>query len=221
MNICLIDVEKRFRNRAAVLANITLEIPPTYVLGLSGPNGSGKTMLMRVIAGLVRPTAGYVSIDGKRLGRDLEFPPSMGILLERPAFLPAKTGIQNLTMLASVRGRIDAPRIQHWMERVGLNATSKTKYRGYSLGMKQRLGIAAACMEEPDLLILDEPTNALDAEGAAMVAQLIGEARLRGATVIISSHDTELLHRVADEILFMGEGRIVRRERMERSGEDA
>lgn len=221
MNICLTGVEKRFRNHAAALTNITLEIPPAHVLGLSGPNGSGKTMLMRIVAGLVRPTAGYVSIDGKRLGRDLEFPPNMGILLEHPAFLPAKTGIQNLTMIASVRGSIDASQIQHWMERAGLNPASKTKYRGYSLGMKQRLGIAAACMEESDLLILDEPTNALDAEGAAMVAQLVEEARLRGATVLISSHDMELLHHVADEILFMGEGRIVRRERMERSGNNA
>lgn len=170
--IQLRDITKQIGNRI-VLDHVTAQMSEETVTGFQGINGSGKTMLMRVIAGLVRPTSGSVSINGKRLGRDLSMPESMGTLIENPVFLDSYTGLQNLELLASLKGRPDMAKLREWLAMVGLDPDDRRKYKKYSLGMKQRLGIAAAVMGEPDVVLLDEPTNALDETGLEMLREIV------------------------------------------------
>ena len=176
--------------------------------GLQGPNGAGKTMLMRLIAGLIRPTSGSVIIDGKTLGKDLDFPASMGLLLENPAFLPDYTGAKNLELLAGIQGCIGHKEIEQSLRNVGLSPDDKRKYRKYSLGMKQRLGIAAAIMEKPDLILLDEPTNSLDEKGTEQICHLIRAERQRGALMILASHDSKVIENIANEIYVIDSGYV-------------
>lgn len=191
-----------------VLHDVSLELHSGLIYGLQGVNGSGKTMLMRVLTGMIRPTKGSVQIDSKRLGTDLAFPESVGLLLENPAFLDRYSGLENLCMLASIRGLISDNEARSVMAQVGLDPENKKKYRKYSLGMKQRLGIAAAVMEKPDIVILDEPTNALDTSGVAMVKQLLLDQKARGALTLISCHDLSILQALSDEIFVLEEGRL-------------
>lgn len=201
------NVGKTFRG-SSVLHNISMTFEPGRVVGLSGPNGSGKTMLMRIVAGLVKPTQGFVAVDGKMVGEDIAFPPSLGLLLEGPAFINGYSGFANLKTLASLRNILNDDEIRAWIERVGLDPTSKQRYRAYSLGMKQRLGIAAALMEQPSLVMLDEPTNALDASGIEMVEREVKAARDRGAAVILACHDATVLRELSNEIWYLAEGHI-------------
>ncbi|MDD4700188.1 MAG: ATP-binding cassette domain-containing protein, partial [Oscillospiraceae bacterium] len=150
---------------ATVLKNITVKFESGRVYGLKGKNGSGKTMLMRTICGLIRPTEGTVNIDGAILGKDISFPPSIGVLIENPAFISKYTGFKNLNILASIQNTINDLDIKQALFDVGLEPDDKRVYRKYSLGMKQRLGIACALMELPDIVLLDEPINALDENG--------------------------------------------------------
>ena len=198
MSIEFKNVSKKLGNNI-VINNVNIEIKKGIVTGLKGINGSGKTMMMRLIAGLIYATKGEVVIDGKVLGKDISFPPSIGLMLENPAFLPGYNGFQNLKMLASIKGEIKDEKIDEVLETVGLSNIDK-KYRKYSLGMKQRLGIAAAIMEEPDIILLDEPTNSLDASGVEMVQKIVAREKERGATVILSCHDSALLESMCDEI---------------------
>lgn len=194
--------------KACVLKDVSLDLRPGRITVLVGPNGSGKTMLMRVFAGLVAPTSGYVEVDGVRLGPKCDFPPSMGLLLEGPALLDHLSGYENLRTLARIRGEADEDKIKGWIRRVGLDPDDRRRYRAYSLGMKQRLGIACACMEEPGFLILDEPTNALDAEGVSMVLEVLQDARERGTTVLLACHDAAVVRAMADEIWHIAEGHL-------------
>lgn len=196
---------------ATILQNINLDLHGGIIYGLQGPNGSGKTMLMRLIAGLIRPTSGSVVIDGKQLGKDIDFPPSMGLLIENPAFLPNYTGFKNLELIADIQKRIGKEEIARSLADVGLDPEDKRKYRKYSLGMKQRLGIAAAIMEKPDLILLDEPTNSLDEAGTAQICRLIQAERDHGALIVLASHDPNLLESIADEIYTIHEGTLQRR----------
>ena len=198
MSIEFKNVSKKLGNNI-VINDVNIEIKKGIVTGLKGINGSGKTMMMRLIAGLIYATKGEVIIDGKVLGKDISFPPSIGLMLENPAFLPGYNGFDNLKMLASIKGEIKDEKIDEVLEIVGLAAIDK-KYRKYSLGMKQRLGIAAAVMEEPDIILLDEPTNSLDASGQEMVREIVAREKERGATVILSCHDSALLESMCDEI---------------------
>lgn len=207
MNIQVKDASKSIKG-TAILRNINLDLHEAAVYGLQGPNGSGKTMFMRLIAGLIRPTSGSVVIDGKTLGNDFDFPPSMGLLLENPAFLPDYTGTKNLELLANIQRRIGQVEIDQAMRDVGLSPEDKRKYRKYSLGMKQRLGIAAAIMEKPDLILLDEPTNSLDEKGTEQICRLIKAESQRGALIIMASHDYKVLESVADEIYVINDGDI-------------
>lgn len=201
----------KFIRGALILKNVSLELESGKVYGLQGPNGGGKTMLMRLICGLIRPTEGQVIIDGKQLGKDMDFPPSLGLLIENPAFLPGYTGLQNLELLAKLQNRVDTEQIRQTIADVGLEPDDKRKYRKYSLGMKQRLGIAAAVMERPELILLDEPTNALDEKGVARIMDLIRRERDRGALIIMACHDAQLLESISDVILTVAEGHVERK----------
>lgn len=194
-----------------ILKNVELELEGGKVYGLQGPNGGGKTMLMRLISGLIRPTTGRVIIDGKQLGQDMDFPPSLGLLLENPAFLPGYTGLKNLELLAQLQARVGTEQIRQTIADVGLSPDDKRKYRKYSLGMKQRLGIAAAIMEQPDLILLDEPTNALDRKGMEQIIELICRERDRGALILMACHDAAILESISDVILTVAEGNVERK----------
>lgn len=207
MEIKVENITKKIKG-TTVLDSVSLEMKSGEIVGLRGENGSGKTMLMRMIAGLIFPTQGSVQIDGRVLGRELAFPEEMGILLENPAFLDNYTGYQNLRMLASIQNRIGEEEIKRAIRRAGLEWEDKKKYRKYSLGMKQRLGIAAAVMEAPKLLILDEPSNALDDQGVEMLRQIIREEKARNALILVSSHDGALLEEIADVIYIMKNGHL-------------
>ena len=210
MNIQIKNCSKKIKG-TTVLQNINLELSGATVYGLQGPNGSGKTMLMRLISGLIRPTSGSITIDGKTLGRDFDFPPSMGLLLENPEFLSKYTGVINLKLLANIQGRIGQEEISQALLKVGLSPEDKRKYRKYSLGMKQRLGIAAAIMERPDLILLDEPTNSLDEKGTEQICELIRAECHRGALIVLASHDSKVIERVADEIYVVNSGCVQRK----------
>ncbi|MCI8717270.1 MAG: ATP-binding cassette domain-containing protein [Lachnospiraceae bacterium] len=188
--------------------NITFESGKCY--GLKGKNGSGKTMLMRAVSGLITATKGAVIIDGETLGKEISFPRSIGVLIENPAFIANYTGYKNLELLACIQNRIGKEEIRKTMEDVGLEPDDKRKYRKYSLGMKQKLGIASAFMEKPDIIILDEPINAIDEAGVIKVKKMIQEAKNRGAIIITACHDAEELQELSDEIIQIAEGRIVK-----------
>lgn len=196
-------------NKARILEDVNMELESGHIYGFQGENGSGKTMLLRAISGLIHATDGTITIDGKVLGRDISFPPDMGILLENPAFLAEYTGYENLKMLAGIRGK--HPDIRGILKEVGLEPDDRRKYRKYSLGMKQRLGIASAFMENPQLLILDEPFNALDKEGQEKIAGMILEKKQEGCLVLLTSHDKAELERLSDEIFFVENGRFFKK----------
>lgn len=207
MYIELRHVTKSIKGRV-VLNDINCRFESGYIYGLKGKNGSGKTMLMRAVCGLIKIHEGEVDIDGKILGKDISFPESIGALIENPAFIDSYTGFKNLQVLASIQHRISDEEIRSILDEVGLEPDDKRTYRKYSLGMKQRLGIAAAVMENPDIIILDEPINALDETGGKMVRDLLKKHKERGAVIIIACHDTEELEFLSDRIMIINEGRM-------------
>ena len=208
MVIKLTNVSKVIK-KAKVLDNINLELTSGKVYGFKGKNGSGKTMLMRVICGLISATEGTVEIDGRILGKDMTFPESVGVLIENPAFIGNYTGFKNLKVLASIQNRIGDEQIRKALEDIGLDPDDKRTYRKYSLGMKQKLGIAAAVMENPDIIILDEPINALDEVSVEKVHDILDEQKKRDAVIIIACHDKEELDQLSDEIIEISDGRII------------
>lgn len=208
MAIKFINVSKKF-GKKTVLKELNFVIPTGNVIGLQGINGSGKTMIMRLIAGLIYPTTGDVLIDKKRLGKDISFPESLGLMLENPAFLDSYSGFENLKLLASLNKKITDKEIFEVLTLVGLSDNADKKYKKYSLGMKQRLGIAAAIMEKPDIILLDEPTNSLDEDGIRMVREIVFKEKERGATVVLSCHDATILKQLSDSVLCIENGEIV------------
>lgn len=205
--IILQDVCKKI-NHNWVVNHVSFQVKPGKIVGLKGINGSGKTMIMRLIAGLIYPTSGTILMDGKILGKDIAFPKALGLMLENPSFLGKYSGYDNLRMLADICGKINESDIQWIMKKVGLEEDGKKKYRKFSLGMKQRLGIAAAIMEHPDLLILDEPTISLDESGVNMVRSIILEENRKGTTIILSCHDSEFLDSVCDTVICLEAGAV-------------
>ncbi|MBE6925045.1 MAG: ATP-binding cassette domain-containing protein [Ruminococcaceae bacterium] len=204
----------KYIKKSLILNHVDIQLESGKIYGLQGPNGGGKTMLMRLICGLIRPTDGQVMIDGKRLGKDMDFPDSLGLMIENPAFLPNYTGFENLSLLARLRQRIGPEQIRTALADVGLAPDDKRKFRKYSLGMKQRLGIASAIMEQPELILLDEPTNALDDSGVEQICQLIRRERDRGALVVIACHDAPILEKLSDEIFYIHDGIVERKVRL-------
>ena len=197
-------------NKNMVLDNINLHMVSGQVYGFQGINGSGKTMFMRALIGLIHPTSGKILINQKELGKDMDFPKSIGFLLENPTFLDMYSGPDNLRLLAGVDNNISADminkEIDSLIEEVGLKSAGNKKYKKYSLGMKQRLGIAAAVLGNPDIVVLDEPTNALDDDGKDMVKRIVKMQKERGALVIISCHEMQTLEELSDEIVRLREG---------------
>lgn len=191
-----------------VLDNISVQFSSGKIYGLSGKNGSGKTMLMRAISGLIKPTEGKIVIDGRVLGKDFSFPPSIGVLIENPSFIPKYTGYKNLKMLASIQNKIGENEIKEALMMVGLEPNDKRSYKKYSLGMKQRLGIACAIMETPDIILLDEPINALDESGVELVKKLLLSSRYKQSVIIVSCHDKEELEYLSDEIYILSDGKV-------------
>ena len=209
--IMYIDIENLSKeiNHTFVLKNISIHLESGKIYGFKGKNGSGKTMLMRAVSGLIIPSSGTVNIDGDILGKDNSFPKSIGALIESPGFISSYSGFKNLKLLSEIRGIITDEDIKKTMISVGLDPSDNKKFKKYSLGMKQKLGIAAAVMEDPDIVILDEPINALDEESVEMVKKLSLKLKKEGKLIIISCHDKEELEFLSDIIFEICEGEIV------------
>ena len=197
-----------------ILDKVSITLTSGKIYGLRGKNGSGKTMLMRAMAGLLIPDSGSVIINGKTLHKDISFPESIGILIENPSFLPQYTGFKNLKLLAGLTGNISDDEIRTALDRVGLDPEDKRIYRKYSLGMKQKLGIANAIMGEPDIIILDEPINALDEESVKKIKEILLEIRDKDKLIIIACHDREELEYLSDIIYEIKDGSIVDRKEL-------
>lgn len=196
--------------KRTVLDDVSLTLPRGGVYGFSGINGSGKTMLFRAIAGLIHLTSGTVEVFGRRIGVDVDFPSRLGIVLASTGFWDECTGLDNLRLLASIRGEVGEGEAREALERVGLVPDDARTFAAYSMGMKQRLAIAQAIMERPDLLILDEPTNALDVDGIETVVHIISEEKRRGCTILVACHNEPTLEALFERQFRMADGRIVR-----------
>lgn len=192
--------------KAKLLSDINLTLHSGKVYGLRGRNGSGKTVLMKCICGFMRPTEGSVSVNSKVIHRDMDFLPSAGIIIEEPGFFPNYSGFQNLKILAGIQNRITDDKIRQMMELVGLDSAMKKPVGKYSLGMRQRLGIAQAMMEDPEILILDEPTNGLDEDGVEWFRQFIMEQKEKGKLILLASHSREDIEMLSDEVYYMEKG---------------
>lgn len=206
--IQLQNVTKRIKENT-VLDNVSYTFKSGFVYGLYGQNGSGKTMLLRAISGLINLDSGSIFIDGEKLHDKIEFPPETGIVIENMELLPECSAKKNLQMLAKIKNIADEKDIIFSLERVGLDPDSDKKVKKFSLGMKQRLNIAQAIFENQKIILLDEPTNALDEEAVQLIYKIIREEKSRGATIIVATHHKEDLKEVCDVILKIAEGKIV------------
>ena len=198
-------VSKRF-GEDTVLKEVTREFEEGKIHGIVGNNGSGKTVLMKCICGFLHPTSGKILVRYKQVGKDMDFPDDMGIIIETPGFLPNLTGMKNLLLLASLNRKIDAAAVRKTIRRVGLDPDMKKHVGKYSLGMRQRLGIAQAIMENPSLLILDEPFNGLDKHGVADMRELIKSLRSEGKTILLASHNQGDIDELCDTVCEMDAG---------------
>lgn len=205
--IKLTNVTKSY-GREKVLDNVCAFFRPGEIHGVIGRNGSGKTVLLKCIAGLTTPDRGTIRVGRKILGQDIETPPRLGAIIEVPGFLPNYSGFLNLKFLADIRGRIEDDDICDAMERVGLDPDSRKHVSKYSLGMRQRLGIAQALMERPRLLILDEPMNGLDNDGVEDMRNLFLSLRDQGVTMIIASHNPLDIQELCDHVYEMNAGKL-------------
>lgn len=199
-NVCL-TLQKN-----EILKSVSVSFERGKIHGLIGRNGSGKTMLMKCICGFVKPTSGEVRVDGKRIGKDCDFPENVGIIIETPGFIPYYSGLKNLKLLADLRGKIRKDDIRKTMERVGLDPNLKRHVRKYSLGMRQRLGLAQAIMENPELLVLDEPMNGLDKDGVKDMREYLLDLKSQGKTILIASHSAEDIDILCDTVCEMDKG---------------
>ncbi|WP_346878102.1 MULTISPECIES: ATP-binding cassette domain-containing protein [unclassified Clostridium] len=205
------NLSKEIKN-ARILNNINLNLNKGKIYGFRGKNGSGKTMLFRALCGLIKPTEGRVEIDGQVLGENISFPESVGVVIEYPGFLPNLSGYENLKLISEINNKVGAKEIKEIISAVGLDPEDKKKFKKYSLGMKQRLGIAQALMENPELIILDEPTNALDSDAVLLIKELLINMKNNNKLILLASHDKEELEVLSDEIFYIENGSIVNHE---------
>ncbi len=189
-----------------ILDNVSISCDEGRIYGLIGRNGSGKTMLMKCICGFIRPDEGEISVLDKKIGKDCDFAPDTGIIIETPGFIGHYSGFKNLKLLAAIKNKIKDDRIREIMEFVGLDPNMKKSVRKYSLGMRQRLGLAQAIMEDPKVLILDEPMNGLDKEGVEDMRKYLLKLKEEGKTILIASHSAEDIAVLCDETFEMEKG---------------
>ena len=208
MNTLVLDQVTKTLQGHTVLDHVSLSLESGKIYGLVGRNGSGKTMLIRSISGMVRPTSGAIRWNGKQLYREIDFIPRLGLLIENIGLYPEFTGFQNLKLLAGIQKRITDADIREAIVRVGLDPDDNTPIRKYSLGMKQKITLAQAFMEKPELLMLDEPTNALDEASVARIRDDIKAAAAQGAIVLLASHNKEDISCLCDVVYFMEEGKL-------------
>ena len=203
--VCVDHVSKRF-GKETVLKDVSLTVEEGEIVGIVGRNGSGKTVLFKMICGFFTPDEGRITVDDKVLGKDVEVPEEIGSIIETPGFLNSFSGYRNLKFLADIRGKIGKTQIRKAMELVGLDPDSKKKVGKYSLGMRQRLGIAQAVMEDQKLLILDEPMNGLDNHGVDAMRDLFMRLKIKGKTILIASHNREDIDILCDRVFQMDHG---------------
>lgn len=203
---------KKFKEYRA-LDDVSLSFEKGKIHGIIGRNGSGKTVLFKCICGFLKLDAGEILVDGKRIGKDIEAPQDIGVIIESPGFLPNYSGYQNLHFLACIRNRVHKNEIQEIMKRVGLDPKSRKHVGKYSMGMRQRLGIAQAIMEEPALLILDEPMNGLDNQGVADIRALLLKLKEEGKTILLASHNREDIEALCDTVVEIDQGKVIGKEK--------
>lgn len=203
----LAGVTKTFK-KEQVLKETTVTFEQGKITGIVGRNGSGKTVLMKVICGLLSPDSGTVVVNGEKIGKDVDFPTDIGIIIETPCFVPHQSAFTNLKNLAAIRGRIGDDRIREVIRLVGLDPDDRKRVGKFSLGMRQRLGIAQAIMEDPALLVLDEPMNGLDKDGVEDMRGLFKGLRDEGRTILLCSHNAEDIAVLCDEVYEMENGVI-------------
>ena len=194
--------------KTQILKDINVEFEEGKIHGLIGRNGSGKTMLMKCICGFIKPTEGVITVDGKRVGKDVDFPKDMGIIIETPGFIPYYSGYKNLKLLAGLNNKIGKEQVRDAMQKVGLDPDLKRHVKKYSLGMRQRLGLAQAIMENPKILILDEPFNGLDKDGVKEMREYLLSYKQQGKTILICSHSAEDISVLCETVHEMDKGRI-------------
>lgn len=200
-------VTKKFKEDT-VLYDINISMERGKVYGFAGNNGSGKTVLMKCICGFLPVTEGSIRVNGKVIGKEVDFPESLGVIIETPGFLTNLTGLRNLEILAGLRGIIARKDIENAIRKAGLDPALKKSVSKYSLGMRQRLGIAQAIMEDPEFLILDEPFNGLDKHGVADIRSLLLDLKKQGKTIILASHNSEDIRILCDKVYEMDGGRM-------------
>lgn len=199
------NVVKRFRDQV-VLKNVSISFEKGQIHGIVGRNGSGKTVLFKCICGLMHPEEGVILVNGKRVGRDVDMPEDIGAIIEAPGFLPNYSGYKNLRFLANIRRKIGKEEILSVLKTVGLDPESRKHVGKYSLGMRQRLGIAQAIMEDPEILILDEPMNGLDNAGVQDIRALLLELKAQEKTILLASHNHEDIAALCDTVHEMDGG---------------
>ena len=205
----IVDVNLAIK-KTTILKDVSISFEKGKIHGLIGRNGSGKTMLMKCICGFVKPTSGTIFVDGKQIGKDCDFPDNVGIIIETPGFIPYYSGYKNLKLLADLNRKIGSDKIKETMQKVGLDPELKRHVKKYSLGMRQRLGLAQAIMENPDILILDEPMNGLDKDGVADMRKYLLELKKQGKTILIASHSSEDIEILCDTVCEMDKGVLTR-----------
>ena len=214
-DVIVIDkLTKSFKGKT-ILEDVNMRLQEGGIYGIVGDNGSGKTVLLKLICGFMKPDSGTVTVNGKVIGKDADFPENTGIIIEAPGFLPNYSGMKNLEYLASIRGKIGKEQIESAMKTVGLDPSSKLRVGKYSLGMKQRLGIAQAIMEDQQLLILDEPMNALDKDAVEEMRRLFLSFKASGKTMLIVSHNEGDISTLCDEVDEFDGAKIKNRESRE------